>query len=164
MSENWKYITPPTQSFAGLPVCTQLNALEADVAIIGLHYVSPYPQRSPAVKVRTAVETAPDAIRRQSLIFSDHLDHYDFDFNDVLLAGRQVRIVDCGDVDKQLKGGGQNPEHITAAIRTILSRGAIPVALGTDEGGFIPLIRAYDVCGALCVVHIDAHIDWRADL
>jgi agmatinase len=161
MSENWNCITPPTQSFAGLPVCTQLNDLEADIAIIGLHYASPYPQRLPETTARSVVETAPDAIRQQSSIFSDHLDHYDFDFNDVLLADRQVRMVDCGDIDKQLNGGGQNPERITAAIRTILSRGAMPVALGTDEGGFIPVMRAYDAYGALCVVHIDAHIDWR---
>lgn len=161
MPENWKCITPPTQSFAGLPVCTQLNDLEADVAIIGLHYVSPYSPRLPATPARTGAETAPDAVRRQSSRFIDHLDNYDFDFNDVLLADRQVRMVDCGDVDRQLTGGGQNPENITAAIRTILNRGAVPVVLGADEGGLIPALRAYDVCGALCVVHIDAHIDWR---
>ena len=161
MSDNWKCITPPTQSFAGLPVCTQLDDLEADIAIIGLHYLSPYPPRLLGTTAKSVVETAPDAIRRQSSIFTDHLDHYDFDFNDVLLADRQIRIVDCGDVDKQPTGGTQKPQRITAAIRAILSRGAIPVVLGTDEGGFIPAMRAYDVCGALCVVHIDAHIDWR---
>jgi agmatinase len=161
MSENRKFITPPTQSFAGLPVCTQLDDLEADIAIIGLHYVSPYPQRLPATTDRTAAETAPDAIRRLSSRFIDHLDHYDFDFNDLLLAGRPVRMVDCGDVDRQVSGGGQNPERITAAIRAMLSRGAIPVALGTDEGGVIPVLRAFDAYGTLCVVHIDAHIDWR---
>ncbi|MBT8370532.1 MAG: arginase family protein [Deltaproteobacteria bacterium] len=161
MSENWKCITSPTQSFAGLPVCTQLSDLEADIAIIGLHYVSPYAQRLAATKAKNVVETAPDAIRRQSAIFIDHLDHYDFDFNDVLLPDRRVRIVDCGDLDKQLIGGGQNLENITAGIRTILSRGAIPIAMGNDEGGCIPLMRAYDVFNDLCVVHIDAHIDWR---
>ena len=161
MSEKWDFITPPTNSFAGIPVCTQLNDLEADIVIIGLHYVSAYPQRLPADKAQTAVETAPDAIRRQSMAFIDHLDHYDFDFNDVLLAGRQMRMVDCGDIDKQLNDGKQKPERITAAIRTILNRGAMPIGLGTDEGGFIPAMRAYDVCRALCVVHIDAHIDWR---
>jgi agmatinase len=161
MSDNWKCITPPARSFAGLPVCTQLDDLEADIAIIGLHYVSPYPQRLPATAARTAVETAPDAIRRQSSRFIDHLDHYDFDFNDLLLAGRQVRMVDCGDVDRQVTGGRQNPKNITAAIRTLLNRGAIPVALGTDEGGVIPVLRAFDAYEALCVVHIDAHIDWR---
>ena len=161
MPENWKFSTPPAQSFAGLPACTQLSDLEADIAIIGLHYVSPYPQRSPATTAKAVAETAPDAIRRQSSRFIDHLDHYDFDFNDLLLAGRQVRMVDCGDVDRQVSGAEQNPERITAAIRAILSRGAIPVALGTDEGGVIPVLRAFDAYGALCVVHIDAHIDWR---
>ena len=78
MAEKWKYMTPPTQSFAGLPVFTQLDNLEADVAIIGLHYVSPYPQESPSTKARASVETAVDAIRRQSSRFIDHLDHYDF--------------------------------------------------------------------------------------
>ena len=85
MSENSNYITAPTHSFAGLPVCTQLKDLEADIAIIGLHYVSPYPQK--LTPIQTAVETAPDAIRLQSSVFIDHLDHYDFDFNDVLLFG-----------------------------------------------------------------------------
>jgi hypothetical protein len=88
MSEDWKCITPPTPSFAGLPVCMQLNDLETHIAIIGIHYVSPYPQRLPANTAKTAVDTAPDVIRRQSSRFIDHLDHYDFDFNDVLLADR----------------------------------------------------------------------------
>ena len=153
-------MTPPTQSFAGFPVCTQLDDLTADIAIIGLHYLSPYPQRLPAAGDGIILETAPDAIRRQSSMYIDHLDHYDFDFNDVLLAGRQVRLMDCGDVDKQLSGE-QPPKHITDAIRTILRRGALPVALGADEGGCIPVMRAYDAFSTLCVVHIDAHIDWR---
>ena len=161
MLENWKCITPPAQSFAGLPVCTQLNDLEADIAILGIHYTSPYPQKVSVTKAKTMAETSPDAIRRQSSRFIDHLGNYDFDFNDVLLGGRQVRMVDCGDVDKQPNGGGQNPENITAAVRTILTRGAIPVALGTDEGGAIAVMRAYDIYDAICVVHIDAHIDWR---
>ena len=159
MFDNSKFTTPPTQSFAGLPVCTRLDNLEADIAIIGLHYVSPYPQLLTAP--RTAAPTAPDAIRLQSSVFIDHWDHYDFDFKDVLLADRSVRLVDCGDVDKQPGGGVSDPERITAAIRTILSRGAVPIAVGTDEGGFLPFVRAYDGYADICVVHIDAHIDWR---
>jgi len=161
MSENSKHITPPTHSFAGLPVCTRIEGLEADIAILGLHYVSPYPQKLTAAATRIARETAPEAIRLRSAVFIDHWEHYDFDFNDVLLANRQIRIVDCGDVDKPASGGAQDPERITAAVRTILKRGAMPIALGTDEGGFIPFVRAYNDYNALCVVHIDAHIDWR---
>ena len=161
MSEKSNGITPPAHSFASLPVCTRLEDLEADIAIIGLHYVSPYPPIITAAASPTAVETAPDAIRFQSSVFIDHWDHYDFDFDDILLANRQVQIVDCGDVDRQAENHTQNPERITAAIRTILGRGAMPIAIGTDEGGFIPFVRAYDGYENLCVVHIDAHIDWR---
>ena len=88
MPENLNYLTPPTHSFAGLPVCTRLEDLEADIAIIGLHYISPYPQRLPTAPIQSSVETAPDAIRLQSSVFIDHWDHYNFDFNDVLLADR----------------------------------------------------------------------------
>lgn len=155
------HTSPPANSFAGLPVCRQLENLEADIAIIGLHYVSPYPAISKADAAMAESESAPDAIRRQSSRFVDHLEHYDFNFNDVLLANRQVRIVDCGDVNKPVKGNTQNPQDITTAIRTILNRGAIPIAMGTDEGGFIPYARAFSDHDSLCVVHIDAHIDWR---
>ena len=161
MPENLNYLTPPAHSFAGLPVCTRLEDLEADIAIIGIHYASPYPQLLTKVATPTAAETAPDAIRLQSSVFIDHWDHYNFDFNDVLLANRPVRMVDCGDVDKPTNGGVSDPERITSTIRTILGRGAVPISLGTDEGGFIPFVRAYDGYDNICVVHIDAHLDWR---
>jgi hypothetical protein len=81
MPQNSHGITPPNHSFAGLPVCTRLENLEADIAIIGIHYVSPYPQLATAAASPSAVDTAPDAIRLQSSVFIDHWDHYDFDFN-----------------------------------------------------------------------------------
>lgn len=161
MPDKFDYITPPPHSFAGLPVCTQLDDLAADIAIVGIHYVSPYPQKLPTAAILTAPETASDAIRRRSSNFIDHWDHWDFDFNEVLLANRWVRLVDCGDVDKEAIGGVQNPQRITNAIRCILDCGAIPIVLGTDEGGFIPVARAYSGGHGLCVVHVDAHIDWR---
>jgi agmatinase len=129
--------TPPTHSFAGLPVCNRLDELAADIAIIGIHYISPYPQLLTATATQTAAETASGAIRLRSSVFSDHRDHFDFDRNEVFLADGRMRVVDCGDVS--------NAEGITTAIRTILNRGAVPIALGTDEGGFIPFIRAREV-------------------
>ena len=101
---------PPHKSFAGLPVFTQLDELEADIAIVGLHYQSPYPQTSPRVFDNYPKETAPDAIRRQSSIYTDHLGHYDIDFNDTLLGDREIQIIDCGDVDKQVGNAEQCPE------------------------------------------------------
>ncbi len=161
MSDHSHGITPPDISFAGLPVHTRLEDLEADIAIIGLHYTSPYPRLLTTAATPEDVQTAPEAIRYQSSVFKDHWNHYDFNFNDVLLANRQIRLVDCGDIDRQAAGAAQNPELITLAIRTIIDRGAVPIAVGTDEGGFIPFVRAYDGFENICVVHFDAHIDWR---
>ncbi len=153
-------ITPPSKGFAGVPVETRIDDLEADVAFIGLHYKSPYPHPATG-KNRSAILSAPEAIRRQSLVFSDHLHHHDFNFGGPLLANRDLRIVDCGDIEFRAEGGARNPEHITEAIRTLRYRGVLPIAMGTDEGGAIPAIRAFNGFGNLCVVHLDAHIDWR---
>lgn len=136
MKKNWDFVTPPARSFAGLPICTQLDALAADIAIVGIHYLSPYPN-------------------------TDHLDHYDFDFDDILLPDENIRLVDCGDVDNPTAGKDQIPGHIETTVDVILRRGAIPIVLGTDEGGAIPVMRAHQNHARLCVVHIDAHIDWR---
>ena len=118
MPKNWKCITPPDQSFAGLPVCTQLDDLEADIALIGLHYVSPYPQRLPETPARTMVETAADAIRRQSSVFIDHLDHYDFDFigahGDRYCAALQDRADGGSDIFRVLSAAVQLAVYIPA--------------------------------------------------
>ena len=161
MPENSYDIMPPANSFAGLPVYTRLENLEADVAIIGVHYTSPYPALVTTVAAQSDVQTAPEAIRYQSPVFIDHWDHYDFNFSDVLLADRQIKLVDCGDVGRQAKDAVQNSELITQAIRTIIDRGTVPIVMGTDGGGFITFVRAYDGFDNICVVHIDAHIDWR---
>jgi len=97
MSDNSNGITPPTHSFAGLPVCTRLDELAADIAIIGIHYVSPYPPLLTTAPIPTAAETAPDAIRLRASVFGDHWDHYDFDRNELFLADGRNRLVDCGD-------------------------------------------------------------------
>ena len=153
MPQNLNEMTPPLHSFAGLPVCTQLEELDADIAVIGIPYISPYPQLLTSAATQAVSQTAPDAIRLRSSVFSDHWDHYDFDRNEVFMADDRIRIVDCGDVT--------DAKGITDAIRTILNQGAVPIALGTDEGGFIPFVRAYDGYANICVVHLDAHIDWR---
>ncbi len=161
MIENWDFITRPVTSFAGVPVCTHLNEVEADIALLGLHYVSPYPSGPTRKTLPPEAETAADAIRRRSAAFAGYFDHFDFNLNRVLLADRRIRIVDCGDVQEPAGRGGRDHRRITAAIGALLGRGALPIAFGDDEGGFIHAIRAYEAYDNICVVHIDAHIDWR---
>jgi hypothetical protein len=128
MSDNWRYVTPPSQSFARVPVCTHLGELDAEIAIIGLHYVSPYPLTLSAASAKSAEETAPDAIRRQSSIFVDHLDHYSFDFNNVLY----LITIDTDALDTAIapgvlftSPGGLTFDETTDLVRGIARRGTI---------------------------------------
>ena len=52
MSEKWYYITPPQQSFAGLPVCTQIEDLQADFEQNRISY---YEKLSPPIDPDTFI-------------------------------------------------------------------------------------------------------------
>ena len=62
-------------TFLRFPLCTDLDRLEADVAILGLPYGDPYGMD----EVTNDQTNAPTAVRRQSLRLSYGLDHWDFD-------------------------------------------------------------------------------------
>ena len=161
MTRDWNFITSPTTSFAGIPVCTDLNQLQTDIAFLGVHYISPYPHIFKKIPLAERSEEAPAAIRRQSTLFTNHWHHHNFDFNDNTLSGKKIRITDCGDVDRSIPDEQRDPEHITMATRKTLDQGAVPIIMGTDEGNTIFALRAYQEFKSLCVVHLDAHIDWR---
>jgi agmatinase len=107
---------------------------------------------------------APWAIREQSLWFRRYLSHYDVDFGGDLFAGREVRIVDCGEVAMRPGQYLENMRRTTEVVRAILQRGAIPIILGGDHAVPIPVLRAYEDFGPIFVVQIDAHLDWRDEV
>jgi agmatinase len=147
-------------SFLDVPRCESLDTLDADIAVVAFPYTVPYTiewSRQPS-------SWAPGAIREASLRYPNFLTHYDMDFGAELFAGRRVRIVDCGDVFEVAGQYEENSRTATAVIKAILARGAVPVVLGGDHATTIPMMRAYDGRGPLCVVHIDAHLDWRDEV
>lgn len=147
-------------TFLDVPRCTDLSALDAHLAIIGVPFGVPY-----ELDYSTAASAAPSVIREHSMRFSPrYLNHYDYDFGGDLLAGRAVKIVDCGDVAMVPGRWEENSRATTATIRAILDHGAVPVVLGGEDSIPIPVMRAYEGRGPMCVVQIDAHIDWRDEL
>lgn len=147
-------------TFAGFPRCPSLDELDADIAIIGVPYGTP----SSMEGSRSPSSTAPAAIREQSRRYARFRGHYDVDFGGDILAGKPIRIVDCGDVAMAPGQFAANSAATTQAVQTILGRGAIPIVLGGDDSIPIPVLRAYDGTGPLCVVQIDAHIDFRDEV
>ena len=147
-------------TFLDVPRCADLDALDAHVAVIGVPFSVPY-----NLHYSSLASMAPQAIRQQSLRYVPaYLERYDYDFGGELLAGRSVKIVDCGDVAIVPGGWEENSRNTTAAIRAILDRAAVPLVLGGEHSIPIPVMRAYEGRGPFCVVQIDAHIDWRDEV
>ncbi len=148
------------RTFMGFPLCTELDRLKADFAILGIPYGDPYSMD----EVTNDQSNAPSAVRRESARLSLGLDHWDFDLGGPLFDGRDIRVVDCGDVPANpadMKGHYRIAEM---AVRTILERGAYPIIIGGDHGVPIPVFRAFEGGEPVTLVHIDAHIDWRDEV
>ncbi len=146
-------------TFLGAPRCHDLAELDADVAVLGVAHGVPYDPEHPSEPSAEAVRT----VREQSLAFADASMHWDFTFGGDLFAGRDVRIADCGDVAMVPGDLVGNAARTTAAVRAILKRGAFPLVLGGDDSIPIPVLRAWAGAAPMCVVTIDAHIDWREE-
>lgn len=144
-------------TFLGMPRCDDLASIEADIAIVGIPDTIPHDLASS----RQPSSAAPAAIRSASLRLVPFLSHYDYDFGGPILAQRDVRIVDCGDVRADLGDYQANSQRATTVLRAVLDRGAIPIVLGGDHAVPIPVFRAFEGKPDIFVVQIDAHIDWR---
>lgn len=147
-------------TFLGAPRCDNLTNLEADVAIIGVPYGVPYGMQGSVQRSSTATQT----VREQSMRFVRTLTHYDYDFGGEILAGRNVRIVDCGDVAMEPGQYAENFQATTRVVSAILERGAVPIVLGGDHAIPIPVMRAYEDHGSVFIVQLDEHLDWRDEV
>jgi agmatinase len=140
-------------SFAKYPICTNLDELDADVAIIGVPY-------DMGTQFRPGTRFGARGIRDASTLYSFGLKgSYDPERDDMYL-NPPWRIVDCGDVDMVHGDLDQCFERIEAAVRKIIAKGAMPVVLGGDHSITIPVARALDTLGPIFVIQIDAHLDW----
>ncbi len=145
-----------TRTFAGLPACTDMRNVSADIAIIGIPYGTLYNADQPGHSAG-----APAAIRRAAERYADMLDHYDFDLGGSLLDNGNITVVDCGDLPGDPLDSAANQRRTTETIRSLITSGAVPIVLGGDDSIPIPFLRAYQRHGPLTVIQVDAHLDWR---
>ena len=148
------------KSFLDFPLALDLDALDAHVAILGLPYGDPYSMD----EVTNDQTNAPTAVRQASDRISTGPDQWDFDLGGTLLDGRDVRVVDCGDVPGEARDLDGHYRRAEAAARKILAAGALPIIIGGDHGVPIPVFRAFEGRGPITLVHVDAHLDWRDEV
>lgn len=138
-------------SFRKYPICTDLNSLDADVAIIGV-------PNDISTAWRSGSRMGPRSIREQSSLYAFG-PAYDPE-RDIDYLGDEWTIVDCGDVPMVNGDLEQCHENTEKAIRKIINKGAMPVVIGGDHAITIPTTYALDLHEEVNVVQIDAHLDW----
>jgi agmatinase len=141
-------------------VVTDLDALRADIAFLGIPYGKAYSVHD----ISNDQTNAPTAIRQASDRALRSLERYDYDIGGPLYMGRNLRVVDCGDVAADLHDFGNYTAKAESVVRKILAVGAMPIVLGGDHAIPIPVFKALDQNGPIILVQIDAHIDWRDDV
>ena len=151
------YLEQQFNSFHNFPIETDLDNLSADVAILGIPFGDPYSMG----EASNDQAFAPTHIRRHCGRALRGLDRYDFDIGGTLLDGRDIKVVDCGDVIGVAKDVAGNHARSEAAVKKILAAGALPIILGGDHAIPIPVFRAYEGRGPITLIQVDAHIDWR---
>ncbi|MFM9997326.1 MAG: agmatinase [Betaproteobacteria bacterium] len=141
-------------TFAKSPVCTDWNAIDADVAVIGV-------PNDMGTQWRPGARFGPRAIREASTLFSfGHAGAYDHEDDLLYLTREQLRIVDVGDADIVHTDMAKSHANTESAIRKILAAGAMPLVLGGDHSIHAPVIKAFDAAGPIHIVHFDAHLDF----
>jgi len=146
--------------FVGIPtflrsaLCSDLDRLDADVAILG----APTDEGSPFMP---GSRFGPRGIREHSMRFGGRgggiydpqaRRHY---LEHELAEGR---VADVGDAAILPTNVVDSFHNITQLTHRVLDRGALPVVLGGDHAISFPVVRAFTE--PLYVVHFDAHLDY----
>lgn len=148
-------LTPPQHPFPGaVPVQTPAGC---HAVLFATPHGTPYPGIDNRVH-----EESGKAIRAALAEDARWLDHWDFDLDGPLLAGRSdFRLGDLGDLNTLPLDGAGNRSKIEDTTRAILEANAVPIMIGGDDSVPIPFIAAFADYKPLTILQIDAHIDWR---
>jgi agmatinase len=142
-------------SFAKAPICTDWDAIDADVAVLGV-------PNDMGTQWRSGARMGPRAIREASTLFSfGHGGAYDHEADVTYLMESEVRIVDVGDADIVHTDMATSHANTEAAVRRILDQGAMPVVLGGDHSVHAPVMSAFAARGPLHIVHFLDFVDER---
>jgi len=93
------------------------------------------------------------------------VNHFDWDLRGPLLDGRDVKVVDCGNVTADMSDHRQHHIRAEQAAHKIFNHDATLITLGGDHGVPIPVMRALEVFETkVTLVHVDAHLDCRDEI
>jgi agmatinase len=154
-------LVAPIRSFLGAPVVAP-EEVDGGFAFLGVPYGVPYVMGDVGAPCAGAAEALRGFTHDQA--YATDIDHHDFDLDGPLWPDDVPAIVDLGDVAGDPYDLEAAPRRTTAIVRTVLERGAFPLAVGGDDSIPIPVFAGYEDRGPINVLHVDAHLDFRDEV
>jgi agmatinase len=142
-------------TFLRSPLCTNLDELDATVAVVGV----PSDEGSPFLP---GTRLAPRSLREHSMrLGAGGNGYYDARLGRTFLENEMSdgRIVDAGDAIVLPTNVPDTFANITALVAQVLKRGAMPVVLGGDHAISFPVVAAFE--DPIHVIQFDAHLDYE---
>ena len=153
--------TVPSTTFLDFPLNLDIDNIDADIAILGIPYGKPYHYN----ELANPQSLAPDAIRSSAEMVEYTRNHYDWDLGGPLLDGREINVVDCGNVSIDKSNPDAHYKNAELVARKLFKSGAVLITLGGDHGIPIPVLNALEEHQKdVTLIQIDAHIDWREEI
>ncbi len=145
-----------------MPICSNIDELTADIAVIGV----PFDFGSSQIS-RAGTKFTPKVMRQPRNTFSytgfgenePACGWFDNDTGMTNLRG--ITMADCGDVNILPTESNRNFDRMTRTVRRILDRKTFPVVIGGDHTITFPVMKAFDMYDSLDIVHFDAHLDFE---
>ncbi len=163
---NFALVELPDESpctFLDFPFVSELENLEADIAILGIPFGMPYSPGAMANDQSRAADSIRQFTNKNDIAYT--LNHFDWDLRGPLLDNKDIKVVDCGNVTADMSDHRQHYIRAEQAAREIFSQNVTLITLGGDHGVPIPVMRALEVFESkITLVHVDAHLDWRDEI
>lgn len=149
------------RTFMGVPACTDLASVDADVIIMGVPCATPYLHTPDYGRANLP---GPSAIRRATAKWANAHDKVDWDVGSPVFSGRRDRVVDIGDLAVKFETAEANRKLIKSTTEAIVARGAVPVVLGGEDSIPLPVVQGLSGLGEVTVLQLDGHMDWRDEV
>lgn len=145
-------------TFGRAPLKDAAEQWDAHAGVLGVPYDA-------GTGFRPGARFGPRSIREMSMRFpffephEGYRGYYDPDLARHFLKG--VKVVDCGDVDIIYLDIDRNYSQIQSMVEAVRQHGSLPVILGGDHSITFPVLKGFCSEPELCLVHFDAHLDYR---
>lgn len=134
-------------TFSRLPLLTNINDQEIDLAVLGIPFDG-------LVTYRPGARFGPRAIRQSSVLCRGYSTQLEVGVYE------QLRAFDAGDVNVNLFDYEETFRQIEARVSDLQRRGAAVVSLGGDHSILLPILRATSrKYTDLTLIQFDAHTD-----